>query len=415
MVRKTFCVLIIVLSQSVNAEIKFFPVPHHAGDRDILMPLNEVSSYVVSSSPAAFTMEVTTFSTPEAVETESVIPSVAFYASAIESVKNDDLEQYKTYSASGSAYQNAFANARRVLLPQIPLEDPLLATGTWQFGGLTSVRLSGLRWTEAFVKGAEGYKLYESQNAPALSMMRAYANFASLNPTAASEVDVAGMKSITTSYCLSDTCTNNISLYFNGWIPAWGRRVLEDGQFIIDAAESEQEDTRRNRLVRFIRDNWRLYNEIPDSSDLVQSAARKAYFQRLSEDMRNILEFRWIQNVEETPFRRQFENRFKWIRLLYIIDCDPIYAVIWLPNIAPPQSESYSEHGFGIMYATPRSLDHYGVDIIQRVDESFFINNHHSVIATPFYEFLMWEPIQLEIMKFVKDEYDQSPELRTQH
>lgn len=135
-----------------------------------------------------------------------------------------------------------------------------------------------------------------------------------------------------------------INLHINIHFPEWGRIVIRDGNFVVDALEHEHTSSIYYDLVRFYRDSLAVYTDIQkDESVSLSHPKVLSYLSRLTEDAR--LEIvqkasnESVISVGETTLWPLSQPPTSNHEVVAIIDSDPYFYVLYTDTVV---TESYA-------------------------------------------------------------------------
>lgn len=323
----------------------------------------------------------------------------------------NDRETYQQGLLQDEDIEYSLNRMRRKLLPEYsPTELPQVSAVTSLAGINIIVRSAPAGCaTETLVSVDGVYKLSEIVECPPLKTFEYFLYSSHQDPERAQpfKPDSTYNQVIIDKYFEFDSGRFLSKLYFKGFIPTWGRKILRDGEFVIDSEEALHREDEHYELIRFVRDSWYLYSQMPNDRSIVESPAFKGYATRLSKDLQNV----FVQGAANTDsvfdgeLERYFGENHSDIRLLYVIDADPFYLAIWLPGKQNPDDEQYKNHGLPGSKPT-RFKNSYGVDLYQKEGASFFIIGIDCIYGRMIQQFFKWPPVHDAMLSFIADAYE---------
>ena len=350
-----------------------------------------------------YAVESLDFSPPIPITVNSEHEELRVVAEAIAALASNNLAAYKETLADVGAVEHAFYSGRKWYLEDIGTTTPE-ATSIQNVAGIKVVAISGTSWRYSLIPTKLGMKIWNSGSGQPLELIRSSTGLMRLNPTAATPIQANGYTILDTKHSFDVSNKPTFKLYFKGWKPEWGRRVLEAGTFVPDESEASFTQHEHYELIRFVRDNWNIYNRINEGENILEDNAFKALAERMSWECRISLQFTASGGTAAESYRNAFGARAYWVRLLYIIDADPIFVVIWLPSVEPDINEDYAVKGIGL--SRQIGFEHlFGIDVIQREGNSYMIHEIHSNAYSSLTSLFYWLPMQIALKEFLLEQY----------
>ncbi len=367
-----------------------------------------LNSFSASASPVAISAEYEEFIPCVEYSTSSPQDShIDVYRNIVSAIISNDSETFCDLLIEQSDCERLFRLVRNTTdIEQGDLVDAafcgrysilgatILATSSPNLPGLVTINRDKVRGTFSWPT-------------PILQIFATYRILLGRNSPLATPVDVSGYENVVLPFCLSTLCDFSTRIHFRGFIPSWGRRVLEDGKLVIDPEEEIHAQDESYPLIRFARDTWHMRSMIPNSVELRDSPEFQAYNARLGIYAQEALTARWITAKgyeERPPIARQFEYANRWVRLLYIIDADPFFLILWSPSDSLPEDESYKENGLPFA-AEANYRDRYGADLYQRVGDTFALVDMDILQLEGITKLFKWYELQHSVVEFIQDKY----------
>jgi hypothetical protein len=404
------CILVVSLTAVGDEIVISLPIERYSRS-DSPTP-NDTDRFSLNNAQIGLSVMSTEYENPVDLDSAgSLEPLLLAMKNMMLAAIANDSESYRQGLLQEEDLEYSIHRMRRKLLPEFSTTELPQVTSVTTLAGISIVRAGpGSLATENLVAVNGEYKLLEISEEPPIRAYDYFLALKKLEPLRAVpfEPNQEFNRVLIDKHYAFDPGTYLNKLYFKGFIPTWGRKILSDGNFLTDKEELLHKEEAHYELIRFIRECWHLYSKIPDDADIRNSPAFKGYATRLTIDLQNT----FVQGAAKaSPFGRSeiaryFGVKHFGIRLLYVIDADPFYLAIWLPGERESDDELYKKNGFaGVKPAG--FTNSYGVDLYQRDGQSYFVIGLDCIPGTMILNFFKWKPVQDAMLSFIADAYEE--------